>query len=1118
MNRPDSILIDHIESFIKKFYKNKLYRGLILFTLLITSVFLFFNLIEYVAYLPEMVRMIIFYSFLTLFTLVFFFNIFFPAMKLLRYRNSMSVHEAALIIGKHFPNVSDKLLNTLQLRENYIRNQRENELLLAAIQQKTESLSIVPFTAAVDFRANMKYLKLALVPVSIFILMLLLFPSFVKNPTQRIVMYNTHFAKPLPFEVSLTTEDLSVMQNEDFEFKINVKGLEIPEQFFVESNKTKFLMERVSTTEFRYVFRKVGQVIDFKILGGAYKSNQLTLVVHPKAILLAYEAQITYPSYTKRSNEIIKDQAWLTVPAGSEIKWVFYTRDTEELTVVLDSLRADLIKVNNTWSLESRVLANSRISVIPSNSYSYNTSGIDLTVEVIEDEYPTITVNQIEDSFLSKNKYYTGLIGDDYGFSGLKVNIEIYTEKAEKPRSKSTFDLSFNSETLRQQFFYHINLDSLNTLPGETVNVQFAVFDNDRIYGPKIRLSPVFVNKIASAETLDSLSRKSQEEVNKRMERAHNEAKEIRKDLSELNEKLMLKKEIDWNDRQAVNRLLKKQQSLETELEQLQKERDNLSQFNRDNELANERILEKQAMIDKLMEEIIPDDIRKMMDELEKLLEELNKDQLTDMLKKMEMNSEQLDKMLDRNLSLLKQLQVEKEMNALMDRLEKLSEELEKNAEETEAKTKKKEELSEKLAEIQENFQNEMNVLDSLKNENKSLERPFKIDDTKDDENAINQDIDSGKEDLQKSKSKESSKKQQSGAEKMKNLKDNLNMMMQMSAQQQMAEDANALRFLLENVLRISLSQEDLMLQLTVMRRDDPAYVEVIKKQSIISESFRVVEDSLVALSKRQPMIENFIFEEVNAVKNRVGEAQDFMKDRITGNAANSQQFSMMALNNLALMLSEALKKMQDSMGMPSPMQGEGQCKDGQSSGEGLQNMREMQEALGKQLKNAMDGKSGKSGKSGMSEEIARMAAQQEAIRQQLKNMIDQMKSEGSLEGSDGLNEALLEMEKFEEQLVNKQLNQQLLDQQNEIVVRLLESEKAQKERDREERRESNEFKGENIGNLDQNIEYKRLLNNQMEVLKVNPIDLHPFFKQKVNQYFIRSNVSIFYEENHNNN
>jgi len=216
----------------------------------------------------------------------------------------------------------------------------------------------------------------------------------------------------------------------------------------------------------------------------------------------------------------------------------------------------------------------------------------------------------------------------------------------------------------------------------------------------------------------------------------------------------------------------------------------------------------------------------------------------------------------------------------------------------------------------------------------------------------------------------------------------------------------------------------------------------------------------------------------------------------------------MMSMNNLALMLAEALKNMQESMGMPSPQQGKGKGKGkNPSPGKGLQNMREMQESLGKQLKEAMEGKQGKGkgqGK-GLSEEMARMAAQQEALRNELKRMIDDLKSEGQT-GDGGLNKVLEQMEKFEEGLVNKRLNQQLLEMNNEIVVRLLESEKAQKERDKEERRESEEFKGKNLSNPEEIPEYNRMLERQKETLRTNPIDLQPFYKRLVNDYFMKSN------------
>jgi hypothetical protein len=341
----------------------------------------------------------------------------------------------------------------------------------------------------------------------------------------------------------------------------------------------------------------------------------------------------------------------------------------------------------------------------------------------------------------------------------------------------------------------------------------------------------------------------------------------------------------------------------------------------------------------------------------------------------------------------------------------------------------------------------------------------------------------------------------------MKDLKNNLAKMMMSSQQQQQAEDARSMRILLENIVRSSLKQEDIMEILSSMRRDDPAYVDMIRNQTEIRQAFKIVEDSLIALSKRQPVIENFILNEVEVVNRRMNEALSGMQDRKTPDVLQNQQHSMMSLNNLGLMLAEALKNLQESMGMSSPMQGDGSCSgDSPGGGNPVQNMRELQEALGEQMKGLMDGKGEGSdgGQPSMSEEIARMAAEQEAIRQQMQNYLNQLRSEG--DGGTELQEILQEMDKLEEDLVNRRINQELLNRQEDIIVRLLESEKAEKERELDEQRESNEFKGDFLSNPSDFFEYKRLIEMQRDELRLAPVELQPFYRNRVNNYFLRTN------------
>ena len=74
-------------------------------------------------------------------------------------------------IGKHFPEISDKLLNLLQLKElSY--TMADSDLLETAIMQKTSALSPIPFAKAIDLKQNKKYLKYAAIPLLVLLLLL----------------------------------------------------------------------------------------------------------------------------------------------------------------------------------------------------------------------------------------------------------------------------------------------------------------------------------------------------------------------------------------------------------------------------------------------------------------------------------------------------------------------------------------------------------------------------------------------------------------------------------------------------------------------------------------------------------------------------------------------------------------------------------------------------------------------------------------------------------------------------------------------------------------------------------------------------------------------------------
>jgi len=265
------------------------------------------------------------------------------------------------------------------------------------------------------------------------------------------------------------------------------------------------------------------------------------------------------------------------------------------------------------------------------------------------------------------------------------------------------------------------------------------------------------------------------------------------------------------------------------------------------------------------------------------------------------------------------------------------------------------------------------------------------------------------------------------------------------------------------------------------------------------------------------------INKEVAAMNRNIKNAVKHIADRQTSKASVEQQYVMTAVNNLALLFDEAIKQMQEQQKGPP---GEGECNKPGGKGKGkpsAKSMKEMQDALKKQLdkmKKSMEkgdnsggkkeGEKGDGGKKpggqggvgGMSsKEIAQMAAAQSALRKQMEQMGQELNKDGSGNGN-GLKKIAKDMEKLEEDIVNKRISKETITRHKDIMTRLLKHEKAQKEREFDEKREANEAKKQLFSNPNEYLEYKEEKEKEIEMLKTIPPSLKPYYKNKVNEYF----------------
>ena len=130
MNNLENIQVK-LHQFIRKFYINELIKGLLLFFTIGLLYFIFTLLIEHFLWLKPVARTLLFWLFIIVECSLLIFYILIPIFKISGFKNGISEFEASDIIGKYFPEVSDKLLNMLQLKQI----QQNSELIEASIEQ-----------------------------------------------------------------------------------------------------------------------------------------------------------------------------------------------------------------------------------------------------------------------------------------------------------------------------------------------------------------------------------------------------------------------------------------------------------------------------------------------------------------------------------------------------------------------------------------------------------------------------------------------------------------------------------------------------------------------------------------------------------------------------------------------------------------------------------------------------------------------------------------------------------------------------------------------------------------------------------------------------------------------
>ena len=945
-------ILEKLNAFIAKFYTKMLLKGVLLFLAFGLLFFLVVLGVEYFLWLNSSGRLVLLILFVSVELFLVLKFIFRPLAFLLKWKRGLTNKEASLLIGKHFPEVDDKLLNLLDLAES----KTESELLLASIQQRSADLSVIPFVKAIDLKDNIGYAKYLLLPLFVFGIIWVsgdvvsYFSSY-----KRVVNYDLAYEPPAPFSFKLLSENLDVLEGSSKIVSVATEGGIRPESMSIVVGDNEFLLQ-LKQGFYQYEFTQPLESVPFYFVANGFRSKEYLLNVLAAPSIVDFNMILDYPDYTNKGDEVIRSTGNAVFPEGTRVSWKMKTKTTDEVLFHLGDSILNFERSGDTFSFDKRVFSDLDYELSISNANIDNYERLGYSFTVVRDAYPRLRVDQVLDSLNPNLSYYVGEATDDYQLSTVRL---IYYARGQV--DKKVMVLS-NPNTNYNKFYYTFP-SGLELVEGEIYDYYFEVEDNDPIHNGKITKSQVFISSLLNDNQLRERELAFQRSILNNLDRSLEMSKEQQKTLREIKRQERENSTLSFSDQRRIKDFLKQQEVQEDLMKRFSGQlKDNLKKAEDNSKLKRllEERLERQELEARKNESLL--------EELNKLAEKLNKDELAQRLEDLGKKQRNADRNLEQLLELTKRYYVQQKAQQLGEDLDVLSKEQNSLVDKelgSEVEQIVQDSLSSKFEEISKE-------VEELVKDIAHLRKPMDLKLDMGKVEAVKKDQKDAMEELAKQPNGDKSStdkvkaKQRSAAKKMKELSENL-----MSAGSgggggsSTAEDAEMLRQLLDNLITFSFKQEGLYNSMVQTELSGSVNTAGIKKQQELRELFGHVDDSLFSLSLRQAELSEFVNEQITEVYYNLDKALESMAESEMYQGASYQKYVLNASNSLSDFLANVLENMQESM---SPSIGEG-------DGEGFQlpdiilGQEKLGEKLGEMGKKGSEGGSSGEGKKGKGEE-----------------------------------------------------------------------------------------------------------------------------------------------------
>ncbi len=988
-----------LEKYIRSYYRNEWIKGIFVFVFLSSVLWIFLIFLEWFLWLsPSYKTGLYFFGWtVTLFFAIKF--VFYPLLQYFGFFRKLDEYQVARQIGEKIPEISDGLLNYLELEKLSVSS---SALLQTELQRREKLFSRYDFNLLLSFNKYFVYIYLLFLPLFVLVLLKITgkAPDFTSS-YQRLQAYHVTFQKPAPYHIQVLSP-LEIPDDTVYTLRIQVSGEELPEKLWVQTENDKRPFIRENDSVFIFKMNRLSQNQSFIITDDLFRFGPYDLKIFHKPVLKDYSIEVKVPAYVRRHyHDTIVKESFLTVPQGSVLIIQLQSKYTDSLS----ASKSGLIPEDQSV-FKIQVFENQGFDINLHNLKYNQIRTYHFQVNVIPDRAPEILVKTVKDTTsLIRKHIHLVQLKDDYKLTSL----ELHYKQPDSAHYKVLKITGLHQPFYTASYIFPQDFKLPDTL---VYHYFFRVYDNRSFHGHQFTDSEHFVYRpgIKSRHDLDNQAH----QIFNSWQHQQKQSDETFRQLHQSLENYRKQKSSQWERQKEVSEVLQETRKLnEDQKELLKKLKQLLNLYEQDATKKDElkQIKKRIKEIEKLIEK------NKKEKELEELLKTMQEQNMLSKLQELKDENQLKKQSLDRVLELTKRFFIHEQLNKMSNQLKDLA--------------KKQQALAQKK--VQNEFNQQKNLLqktdslskqfDSLSQMNKQLKSPVKIPPLKTGFKAAKMFQKQSLEELKQNKSGNAPQKK--SAQELNQMSSMLMQMMMQGNKDQQKEDIEQIKKLIQTLLLTSFEQENLYQQ---DYRNIHLYTENLLKQNKIDAVLRAVFDSLEAIARRQPAISNKIFEHLFEALNQSGESIAALQDKHFHIAQIKQHATYKEINELIYLLNLFLES-KKGMGM------------GMSSGKNQDEqqlpslIKKRSEKLSQQMQQMLKQGKNKSSRTGQGEKMSKQAYQLYKEHQQLKDLLNRFNNQNPNKKIQALNDKI---EALSKKLLKEGIKPELLNQLLQLQYELL--------------------------------------------------------------------------------